>query len=192
MLLHSSFRKSLPIYAYKSKICDLLRNNEVVLIVSETGSGKSTQIPQYFFEEKLSSNRICITQPRRVAAMTVAKRVSEELGMKLGRLVGYRVRFEDCSSKESKILYLTDGMLLREAMSDGMLSNYDIVILDEAHERSLQTDILFGIVKRAMECRRGTAAPLKVVIMSATLEIETFESFFPQSVKINVPGSRRN
>jgi HrpA-like RNA helicase len=141
-----------------------------LLVVAETGSGKSTQIPAYLDESglfglrKKSGNRdhdnpyaksICVTQPRRVAAMTVAQRVAEERGCRLGTAVGYRVRFDDCTSpkNQTRIVYATDGMLLRESMSDPLLSRYSVVVLDEAHERSLQTDILFGVVQRAMRAR---------------------------------------
>jgi HrpA-like RNA helicase len=159
---------------------------------------------------------ICVTQPRRVAAITVAKRVAEELGCLPGTVVGHRVRFDDHTEKSTRIMYATDGMLLREATSDPLLSRYGVVVLDEAHERSLQTDILFGVVKRAMEARNAQRAeaalekeesrdekirrllrrksqqlglpPVKVVVMSATLDIETFKTFFPQSTLIKIPG----
>ena len=121
------------------------------------------------------------------------------MGVALGTTVGYRVRFEDKTSKqgqETKMTYVTDGMLVREAMTDPYLLSYNVIVLDEAHERSLQTDILFGIVKRAMEYRRNNHNHddnrnynlLKVVIMSATLDITTFMNFFPQAVKIDIPG----
>lgn len=184
--LHTSTRKALPIYEHKTKICELISNNEVLLVISETGSGKSTQIPQYIYETNQNTS-ICITQPRRVAAMTISKRVSEEMGVSIGTTVGYRVRFEDKTTPQTKITYVTDGMLVREAMTDPYLSSYNVIVLDEAHERSLQTDILFGIVKRAMEYRRQNNL-LKVVIMSATLDISTFMNFFPQAVKIDIPG----
>jgi HrpA-like RNA helicase len=160
---------------------------------------------------------ICVTQPRRVAAITVAKRVAEEVGCLPGTVVGHRVRFDDNTDKSTRIMYATDGMLLREATSDPLLSRYGVVVLDEAHERSLQTDILFGVVKRAMEARNTGRLddssleeeespdrlirrllrrksqqlglpPIKVVIMSATLDIDTFQKFFPQSTLIKIPG----
>lgn len=183
-------RKSLIVYEWRNKILNLVQKNNVVIIASETGSGKTTQIPQYLYEnavEKLNSkkkqqtvngkrrkNTIAITQPRRVAAMSVAKRVAEETGTKLGELVGYRVRFDDKSCGKTKMKFMTDGMLVRAAMLSPMLEQFGIIILDEAHERTLQTDILLGILKRAIAKRRN----LKVVIMSATLDVDLFKNFF--------------
>lgn len=245
--MHMEARKNLPVYNCRSEICDLVRKNEVVLITAETGSGKSTQIPAFIYEsgcmkqkfkDVSQQNRklrmaksICCTQPRRVAAITVAKRVAEEIGCDPGTLVGWRVRFDDTTDLQGKnttrIIYATDGMLLREATYDPLLTRYQCVVLDECHERSLQTDILFGVVKRAMKARNtsfsnhsnGTVhdsnmsksseiknkddiiqmrllqksrqlelPPLHVVIMSATLEVETFQSFFPQAKKLKIPG----
>lgn len=113
---------------------------------------------------------IACTQPRRVAAMSVAKRVSEEMDVVLGQEVGYTIRFEDRSGPKTVLKYLTDGMLLREAMNDPMLSRYGVIILDEAHERTLSTDILFGLIKEVMTKRKD----LKIVVMSATLNAERF------------------
>ena len=233
-------RTQLPVYQFKQEICRLLseENNDVLLVVAETGSGKSTQIPAYLDECGLfssSSSRedkharsICVTQPRRVAAMTVAKRVAEEQGCRIGTAVGYRVRFDDCTCDKTRIVYATDGMLLREAMSDPLLTRYSVVVLDESHERSLQTDILFGVVARAMAARGGKRRTivdddskdsdrtgiggeeesvdqriqhrmkerakewklprLKVVVMSATLDVDTFMTFFPGASSVKIPG----
>ena len=219
-------RLSLPVYKFKRQISELLKEKDVLLVVAETGSGKSTQIPAYLDESGLFSSRngkfarsICVTQPRRVAAMTVAKRVAEERGCPIGSAVGYRVRFDDSTEKNTRIIYATDGMLLREAMSDPLLTRYSVIVLDESHERSLQTDILFGVVSRAMAARgmvkventtergdgeesideriqrrmreraRDLCLPkLKVVVMSATLDIETFKSFFSDAAIVKIPG----
>ena len=118
---------------------------------------------------------IAITQPRRVAAISIAKRVSEELGVRLGEEVGYSIRFEDVTSEKTKIKYMTDGMLLRELLSDQVLSKYSVIVLDEAHERTLTTDILFGMVKSIQQSKRKD---LKIIVMSATLNADKFSKYF--------------
>jgi ATP-dependent RNA helicase DHX8/PRP22 len=119
--------------------------NQILIVIGETGSGKTTQITQYLAEAGFTSRgKIGCTQPRRVAAMSVAKRVSEEFGCRLGQEVGYTIRFEDCTSPETVIKYMTDGMLLRECLVDMDLKNYSLIMLDEAHERTIHTDVLFG------------------------------------------------
>ena len=138
-------------------------------------AGKTTQIPQYLFTGGVNGKKmIAITQPRRVAAISIATRVAEEMGTKLGGLVGYSVRFDEIVSAETKLKFLTDGMLLREAMLDPLLQKYSVVILDEAHERTLQTDVLFALVKGIQKKRKD----LKIVIMSATLDANLFAKYF--------------
>eukprot|EP00752_Nemacystus_decipiens_P012278 g10884.t1 len=236
---HQEQRKGLPIFAHKAGIIRAVKEHQTVVVVGETGSGKSTQIPQFLYEagmtggalswgsgEKLGgtpsqpeqtpaaaangggkSRRrfsgqgnvfkkakangakgggllIACTQPRRVAAVTVSKRVAAEVGCELGHVVGYTVRFDDRTSKSTRIKYMTDGVLLREAMSDPLLSAYSAIVLDEAHERSLDTDILFGLVRRLQPKR----PELKVIVMSATLDVDLFRSFFRDSVSLHVPG----
>lgn len=122
----------------------------------------------------LGKKGVACTQPRRVAAMSVAQRVSEEMDCALGQEVGYSIRFEDCSSAKTVLKYMTDGMLLREGMSDPMLENYQVILLDEAHERTLATDILMGVLKEVTKQR----SDLKLVIMSATLDAGKFQVFY--------------
>jgi len=157
----------------------------VLVLQGETGSGKTTQVPQFLLQAGLSMGKtICCTQPRRVAAMSVAKRVSEEMDVQLGNEVGYTIRFEDKTNERTLLKYMTDGMLLREAMSDPDLTNYGVIVLDEAHERTLSTDILFGLIKEILLRRKD----LKVVVMSATMDAEKFQEYFEGAPLLDVPG----
>lgn len=184
-----AFRQNLPVYPFRHQLLQCMtKDNKVVLVVAETGSGKSTQIPAFLLE---TSHRIAVTQPRRVAAVTLAQRVSQENDCQLGQRIGYRVRFDDCTGPDTQLAFVTAGMLLREAMVDPRLSRYSVVFLDEAHERSLQTDILLGVVARARKARLETPRPLKVVVMSATLHVETFQNFFGGAEAVHtlrIPG----
>jgi len=186
-------QKSLPIYSAKDRLIEEIRKNETVIVIGETGSGKTTQIPQYVYgDESLTKGlTVGVTQPRRVAAVSVSRRVADETGTEHGKLVGYAIRFEDVSSDETRIKFLTDGMLLRESVIDPMLSKYGIIMIDEAHERTLQTDFLLGTIKGVQQRRREAAKstvssnqkvkvlpPLRVVVMSATLEATSFSKFF--------------
>jgi len=180
-------RKTLPIFRYRQEILEAIAHYQVLIIVGETGSGKTTQIPQYLHEEGYTKRgKICCTQPRRVAAMSVAKRVSDELGVKLGSEVGYSIRFEDCTSDRTVIKYMTDGMLLREFLGEPDLAAYSVVMVDEAHERTLHTDILFGLVKDIARFR----PELKLIISSATLDARKFSDFFDGAPIFRVPGRR--
>jgi ATP-dependent RNA helicase DHX8/PRP22 len=165
-------RESLPIFHLREALLEAVAGNQVLVVIGETGSGTTTQMTQYLAEAGYTSRgRVACTQPRRVAAMSVAKRVAEEVGCRLGDEVGYAIRFEDCTSKETVIKYMTDGMLLREALLDDVLSAYSVVMLDEAHERTIHTDVLFGLLKGVLSRREE----LKMVVMSATLEAEKFQ-----------------
>ncbi|KAJ2157983.1 DEAH-box ATP-dependent RNA helicase prp43 [Coemansia sp. RSA 552] len=180
-------RRELPVNKQRQKFLDLVHINQFVVLVGETGSGKTTQIPQYMVLDMLPQQEgkmVACTQPRRVAAMSVAQRVSEEMDVKLGQEVGYSIRFEDCTSSKTVLKYCTDGMLLREAMSDNLLSRYSAIILDEAHERTLNTDILMSLVKNIARQR----ADIKVVVMSATLDSEKFQKYFNDAPLLTVPG----
>lgn len=153
--------------------------------MGETGSGKTTQLTQYLLEDGFGRYGVIgCTQPRRVAAVSVAKRVSEEMGVELGSIVGYSIRFEDCTSNQTIIKYMTDGVLLRESLSDDELDMYSAIIMDEAHERSLNTDVLFGILKKVAEKRRD----IKIVITSATMNAEKFSAFFGDAPIFEIPG----
>ena len=172
-------RASLPIAFSRERLVAEIRARETLIVVGETGSGKTTQLPQYAHEAGLAGGlAVACTQPRRVAAVSVARRVAEETGTALGDLVGYAIRFEDVSSASTRVKFLTDGMLLREATADANLERYGVVMIDEAHERTLQTDFLLGVLKQTQERRRASRKPLKLVIMSATLEAESFSAFF--------------
>ncbi|XP_057474549.1 probable pre-mRNA-splicing factor ATP-dependent RNA helicase DEAH2 isoform X1 [Actinidia eriantha] len=184
-------RKTLPVWHQKEDFLQILKANQTLILVGETGSGKTTQIPQFVLEaidleipDKQRKFMIGCTQPRRVAAMSVSRRVAEEMDVNIGEEVGYSIRFEDCSSAKTVLKYLTDGMLLREAMTDPLLERYKVIILDEAHERTLATDVLFGLLKEVLKNRLD----LKLVVMSATLEAEKFQGYFSDAPLMKVPG----
>ncbi|EDV59701.1 putative pre-mRNA-splicing factor ATP-dependent RNA helicase PRP1 isoform X1 [Drosophila erecta] len=179
-------RIALPVFEYQADFMRLLSQHQCIVLVGETGSGKTTQIPQWCVDFAVSKGRkgVSCTQPRRVAAMSVAQRVSEEMDVKLGEEVGYSIRFEDCSTAKTLLKYMTDGMLLREAMSDPMLEQYQVILLDEAHERTLATDILMGVLKEVIRQRND----LKLVVMSATLDAGKFQQYFDNAPLMNVPG----
>ncbi|KAI9010131.1 P-loop containing nucleoside triphosphate hydrolase protein [Hyaloraphidium curvatum] len=173
-------RRRLPVFKSKNAILHLLEDHRVLIIVGETGSGKTTQIPQYLHEAQWTTGgRVAAcTQPRRVAATTVAARVAQEMQVKLGQEVGYAVRFEDVTSAmATRLKYMTDGMLFREMLLDPLLTKYSVIMIDEAHERSLYTDILLGVLKRVMAKRTS----LRLIISSATLDAESFRDYFLSS-----------
>ncbi|OJJ49561.1 hypothetical protein ASPZODRAFT_22307 [Penicilliopsis zonata CBS 506.65] len=166
----------LPIARHRQSLLYLVETYPVTIVVGQTGSGKTTQLPQYLDQAGwcVDGKTIAVTQPRRVAATTVAARVAEEMRCKVGEEVGYSIRFEDLTSPATRIKFLTDGMLLREALVDPLLSRYSVIMVDEAHERSLSTDVLLGILKKI-----GKKRPeLRIVISSATLQAEDFLRFF--------------
>lgn len=182
--LHND-RIKLPVYQYKSTILNHVLKNQVTILVGETGSGKSTQIPQILMEK--NKKKICVTQPRRVAAISLAKRVSEEYGCILGEDVGYHVRFSNLTDpQKTHLKYLTDGMILREIMIDPKLSQYSTVIVDEAHERSISTDLFLGILKELIISQ--SRPDLKIIIMSATLDMDLFSSFFNNASILHIEG----
>jgi len=178
-------RQYLPIFAARTELLNIIRDNSIVVIVGETGSGKTTQLTQFLHEEGYSKyGMIGCTQPRRVAAMSVAKRVSEEMGVKLGDDVGYAIRFEDVTSEHTVIKYMTDGILLRESLRGSDLDNYACIIMDEAHERSLNTDVLFGLLREVVARRND----LKLIVTSATMDSTKFADFFGNVPIYKIPG----
>lgn len=183
-------RRQLPIYQSRTQVINQLRQLHNAVFIGETGSGKTTQIPQYLYEAGIGRQGvIAITQPRRVAAISLAGRVAEEKRVQLGKLVGYTVRFEDVTSSETKLKFMTDGMLLREAIGDPLLLRYTVVILDEAHERTVHTDVLFGVVKAAQRKRtEQNKIPLKVFVMSATMDVDLFSQYFNKSPVLYLEG----
>ncbi len=178
-------RQSLPIYKLKNELIKAVNDNQVLVVIGETGSGKTTQMTQYLAEAGYTTRgKIGCTQPRRVAAMSVAKRVAEEFGCRLGEEVGYAIRFEDCTGPETVIKYMTDGMLLREILVDEQLVSYSVIMLDEAHERTIHTDVLFGLLKGLVKRRPD----LRLIVTSATLNAEKFSGYFFNCPIFTIPG----
>jgi pre-mRNA-splicing factor ATP-dependent RNA helicase DHX15/PRP43 len=180
-------RRGLPVHAQRDEFLQLYQKSQILVFVGETGSGKTTQIPQFVVYDDLPQQErklVACTQPRRVAAMSVAERVANEMDVKLGEEVGYSIRFEDMTSQKTILKYMTDGMLLREAMNDHDLNRYSTIILDEAHERTLATDVLMGLLKEVVQRRPD----LKLIIMSATLDAQKFQRYFNDAPLLAVPG----
>lgn len=178
----------LPIARHRDTMLYVIETFPITIITGQTGSGKTTQIPQFLDQAGwcAEGKTIAITQPRRVAATTVAARVAEEMRCNLGQEVGYSIRFEDMTSSATRIKFLTDGLLLREALVDPLLSRYSVIMVDEAHERSLSSDILLGLLKKIMKRR----PELRIVVSSATLDAENFLQFFAgDSIVENGNGS---
>lgn len=178
-------RESLPVFKMRDHLIQQVRENQFVVIVGETGSGKTTQLTQYLNEAGFSEDGIIgCTQPRRVAATSVAKRVAEEMDVRLGQEVGYTVRFDEKTSPNTRIKYMTDGMLQREALLDPEMSKYSVIMLDEAHERTIATDVLFALLKKAAKTRPD----LKIIVTSATLDSSKFSNYFNNCPIIEIPG----
>ncbi|KAH3685281.1 hypothetical protein WICPIJ_003755 [Wickerhamomyces pijperi] len=180
-------RRDLPVHSQREEFLKIFHSTQIMVFVGETGSGKTTQIPQFVLYDDLphlKGTQVACTQPRRVAAMSVAARVADEMDVQLGQEVGYNIRFENRTSDKTMLKYMTDGMLLREAMEDHDLKKYSVIILDEAHERTLATDILMGLLKQITSRRTD----LKIIIMSATLDAEKFQTYFNDAPLLAVPG----
>lgn len=167
--------KSLPVYAQKQKILDCLESNQVVIVESPTGSGKTTQIPVILYEAGYATNGIIgVTQPRRIAALSVSEFISKQMDTPYPGLVGYKMRFEDVTSKDTRIKIMTDGILLQEMKLDPWLSKYSVLMIDEAHERSLNIDFVLGLVKRVLQERKD----FHVIVSSATMNTQVFSEYF--------------
>lgn len=179
-------RKSLPIHAYREVFLEAIAEHQILIIVGETGSGKTTQLPQYLYEAGYANDglKIGCTQPRRVAAMSVAARVADEMGVKVGNEVGYSIRFEDATSENTVLKYMTDGMLLRDFMAEPDLGGYQVLMIDEAHERTVNTDILLALLKDLARARPD----LKLLISSATINAQKFAEYFDGAPILNIPG----
>ncbi|XP_067943548.1 probable ATP-dependent RNA helicase DHX35 isoform X2 [Watersipora subatra] len=170
-------REQLPIFKHRTHVLYCVEHYQTTIIVGETGSGKSTQVPQYLLETGYAKfgYAIAVSQPRRVACVTLASRVADERGSMIGREIGYKIRFDDCwDENETRVKFVTDGMLIREIMNDPILRQYSVIMLDEAHERSLQTDMALGLMKKILKKRKD----LRVIISSATLDAKMFHEFF--------------
>ena len=167
--------KSLPVYEQKQRILDTLKTNQVIIVQSPTGSGKTTQIPVILHEAGYSDNGIiAVTQPRRIAALSVSEFISKQLGTSYPGLVGYKMRFEDKTDFTTRIKIMTDGILLQEMKLDPMMKKYSVIMVDEAHERSLNIDFVLGLLKRILKVRPD----LKIIVSSATMNAEKFSTYF--------------
>ncbi|KAG9192261.1 ATP-dependent RNA helicase DHR2 [Alternaria panax] len=186
-------RKSLPIWPQADAIRAALQKNNVLVLTGETGSGKSTQVPQFLVNESWCTGCIAITQPRRVAAISLARRVADEMGSLLGdkgptAKVGYSVRFDTAAGKHTKVKFLTEGMLLQEMLRDPNMLHYSAVVVDEVHERSVNVDLILGFLRNLVTAKEGSAVrkhPLKVVVMSATADVESLVKFFGDSQPVS-------
>ncbi|GIQ84572.1 hypothetical protein KIPB_006091, partial [Kipferlia bialata] len=179
-------RESLPIAACRDHLVELVKSQQILIVEGATGSGKTTQLGQYLLDAGLAKHgMIAVTQPRRIAAVSVAARVSDERGVKCGESeVGYTIRFEDKTCDKTKLRFLTDGVLLRACLTDPNLEQYSCVIIDEAHERALNSDVLLGLLKMIV----GRRSDLRVIITSATLDSEQFAKFFNNVMVFRIPG----
>jgi HrpA-like RNA helicase len=177
--------KTLPIHAVEKELVETLNGNQVVVVTAATGSGKTTEIPQILYRAGFAQfGTIVVTEPRRIAATSVAEYVADQMGIRLGDKVGYQVRFDDCSSERVAIKFVTDGVLIAGMQRDPMFMNAGVIMIDEAHERSVNIDLVLGLVRRALKRRPD----LKVVIASATINARKFADYFGGAPIIDVPG----
>ncbi|XP_033747970.1 ATP-dependent RNA helicase DEAH12, chloroplastic-like [Pecten maximus] len=177
--------KALPMYARRSDILDIVKNNQVSVIIGETGSGKSTQMAQYLYQSGHANNgMIACTQPRKIAAISVATHVASEMGTSVGDIIGYKVGMQEKKTSFTKVLFMTDHALLKECLRDRNLSSFSCIIIDEAHERSIYTDLLLGMIKSCLDVRTD----LRVVVTSATIDPEVFVQYFGKCPVLSVSG----
>ena len=170
------YSKSLPIVEKKEEILEAIRSHQVVIVTGETGSGKTTQIPKFCLEAgRGQSRKIACTQPRRIAATSMAQRVADETETSLGTLIGYKIRFADKTGKNCRVQFMTDGILLAEIQNDPQLTAYDTIVIDEAHERSLNIDFLLGFLKLLLPKRPD----LKLIIFTSSTPIYQFQVISP-------------
>ncbi|KAK3085174.1 hypothetical protein FSP39_025514 [Pinctada imbricata] len=181
---YSRLKDSLPMYAKRTDIVELIKENQVSIILGETGSGKSTQLTQYIYQANMANGLIVCTQPRKVAAISLASRVAQEMNDNVGHLVGYHVGMKSKKNHQTKILYMTDHLLLNECLEDNLLLKYSCIIIDEAHERSIYTDLLLGMIKSILPFRDD----LRVVVTSATINPEVFVDYFGYAPVLRVSG----
>ncbi|CAD0089488.1 unnamed protein product [Aureobasidium mustum] len=178
-------RETLPAFQFRKQFLEAVAGYQLLIVVGDTGSGKTTQLTQYLAEEGYANSGVIgCTQPRRVAAMSVAQRVAEEVGCRLGEEVGYTIRFEDKTSSNTKIKYMTDGIMQREILLDPELNRYSVIMLDEAHERTIATDVLFSLLKKTLKKRPD----MKLIVTSATLDAAKFSEYFNQCPILTIPG----
>ena len=178
-------RETLPAYQFRKQFLEAVGTYQLLIVVGDTGSGKTTQLTQFLAEDGYANQgMIGCTQPRRVAAMSVAQRVAEEVGCRLGEEVGYTIRFEDKSGPNTRIKYMTDGIMQREILLDPELSKYSVIMLDEAHERTIATDVLFGLLKKTLIKRPD----MKLIVTSATLDAAKFSEYFNACPILTIPG----
>ena len=169
-------RKTLPVYKYRSDFINTVKKHQVVVVIGETGSGKTTQLLQYLFEEGYGSDdaKLICTQPRRIAATSVAQRVAQEMGVRCGGLVGYKVRFDDKTTDVTQIVFMTDGIMLKEITGNHNLSGVSVIMVDEAHERTIASDVLLGLIRDLIRENKT----IRVIVASATIEADKFCKFF--------------
>jgi len=177
----------LPVYKNQKKILTMLENNQALVVESPTGSGKTTQLPVILYEAGYAKSGIIgVTQPRRIAAVSVSEFIARQTNTVIPGLIGYKMRFADKTNHETKIKIMTDGMLLQEMKLDPWLSKYSVLIVDEAHERSLTIDFILGLLKRVLESRRD----FKVIISSATINAEIFSEYFNNCPIVKIEAQR--